>query len=265
MRWLLVLTLLAAVAPARAQQAVRLHAAGSLRAALTEVGAAFQARTGAPVDAVFGASGLLHDRIAAGEPAEVFASANLQHPLALAAAGRGGPVALFARNRLCALVRPGLDVDPATLVDRMLDPAIKLGTSTPGADPAGDYAWEAFRKVDRLRPGAFTRLETKALRLTGGPGGGAPPGRQSVYGAILVRGDADVFLAYCTAAAVAVGEVPGARSIALPDEIAVGAEYGLTVLNGASPRGYELSLFILSLDGQAVLARHGFGVPDAAR
>ena len=61
---------------------------------------------------------------------------------------------LFARNRLCALVRPGLAVEPATLLDRMLDAAIKLGTSTPRADPSGDYAWEVFRKAEKIKPGA---------------------------------------------------------------------------------------------------------------
>jgi hypothetical protein len=41
-------------------------------------------------------------------------------------AKKSGPVLLFARNRLCALVKPGLKVDSAGLLDHMLDPAIKL-------------------------------------------------------------------------------------------------------------------------------------------
>jgi ABC-type molybdate transport system substrate-binding protein len=40
--------------------------------------------------------------------------------------------------------------------------AVKLGTSTPLADPSGDYAWEVFRKADALRPGAFSKLEQKS-------------------------------------------------------------------------------------------------------
>src|SRR5262245_5990934 len=101
---------------------------------------------------------------AGGAQAEVFASANMEHPQALATAGKSGSVVLFARNRLCALVRPGLAVEPATILDRMLDPHVKLGTSTPRADPSGDYAWEVFRKADRLRPGAFAALATKAAQ-----------------------------------------------------------------------------------------------------
>ena len=117
----------------------------------------------------YGPSGTLKDEIAGGTRAEVFASANMEHPQALAAAGKSGPVVLFARNRLCALVRPGLAVEPATLLDRMLDSNVKLGASTPRADPSGDYAWEMFRKADKVKPGAFEALEKKALQLTGGP------------------------------------------------------------------------------------------------
>ncbi len=99
--------------PVFAADTVLLHAAGSLRGALTEVSKAFEASSGGTVQAKYGPSGLLKDEIAGGAKAEVFASANMEHPQALASAKKSGPVVLFARNRLCALVRPGLAVDPA--------------------------------------------------------------------------------------------------------------------------------------------------------
>ena len=83
---------------------VLLHAAGSLRGALTDVSEAFRASSGTKVQAKYGPSGLLKDEIAGGAKAEVFASANMEHPQALASAKKSGPVVLFARNRLCALV-----------------------------------------------------------------------------------------------------------------------------------------------------------------
>jgi ABC-type molybdate transport system substrate-binding protein len=49
--------------------------------------------------------------------------------------------------------------------------------------------------------------------------------------------------------------------VPLPVELAVGADYGLTVLNGSSPQAYEFAMFILSIDGQRVLAKHGFAAP----
>lgn len=251
-----------APAPGRAAEPVRLLAAGSLRGALTEVARDFEAAGGPPVAARYGASGLLRDEIAAGAPADVFASANMEHPLALAGARRAGPVVLFARNRLCALARPGLDVSGATLAERMLDPAVKLGTSTPGADPSGDYAWAVFRRLDALRPGSFAVLAAKALQLTGGPSSPPPPADCSVYGAVLARGEADLFLTYCTNARAAAAEVAGAAVIDLPESIAVGAEYGLAVMEGAPAPASRLALFILSPEGQAILARHGFSAPN---
>ena len=65
-------------------------------------------------------------------------------------------------------------------------PGVKLGTSTPRADPAGDYAWEVFRKADKLKPGAFAALEKKALQLTGGPNATAAPGR-TIYGVLVAE------------------------------------------------------------------------------
>ncbi len=114
---------------------VSVFAAGSLRSALTEAGKAYEAQQpGVRLRFTFGASGLLKDRLLAGEGADVFASANMEHPLALHAAGKAQPVHRFTRNRMCALVRSGLEVTPSTLLQRLLEPAIKLGTSKPKAD-----------------------------------------------------------------------------------------------------------------------------------
>src|SRR5262245_41985596 len=186
---------------ARATDPVQLFAAGSLRAALTEIAAAYEAQTSIKVQAKFGPSGTLKDEIAAGAHADVFASANMEHPQALASARKSGQVVLFARNRLCALARPGVAVDAATLLDRMLDPTVKLGTSTPRADPSGDYAWEVFRKAEKLRPGAFATLERKALKLVGGPDAPAAPPGGTDHGMLIADGKADIFLTYCTNAA----------------------------------------------------------------
>jgi molybdate transport system substrate-binding protein len=247
--------------PALAAEPVLLHAAGSLRSALTEIAGAFVAATGREVQAKFGASGTLKEEIAGGARAEVFASANLEHPRALADAKKSGPVVLFARNRLCALVRPGLDVSSATLLERMLASDVKLATSTPRADPSGDYAWEVFRKADKLGPGSFAALEAKALQLVGGPTSPtAPPGR-ALYGMLVAEGKADIFLTYCTNAREAQQQNPAQHIVALPDELAVGADYGLTVVDGASRPAYQLVMFILSVEGQRILAKHGFAAP----
>lgn len=241
-----------------ADQPLQLYAAGSLKAALSDVAADYEKTYGGTVATTFGASGLLRERIEQGAPAQVFASANMKHPETLAKAGRGGPVALFARNRLCALARPGLAVDSAGLLDVLLDPAVRLGPSTPRADPSGDYAWALFARAETLQAGARAALEAKALQLTGGPDSAKAPEGRNTYAWVMESGQADLFLTYCTNAVLAHAEVPGLQVVAVPAPLAVGADYGLIVLDGAPPEAWRLALHILSPAGQAILARYGF-------
>jgi len=73
---------------------------------------------------------------------------------------------------------------------------------------------------------------------------------------------ADLFLTYCTNANAAARQVSGAQVIALPPALAVGADYGLTVLTGADhEKASKLAMFILSAQGQAILERYGFAAP----
>jgi ABC-type molybdate transport system substrate-binding protein len=244
-----------------AGEVVAVYAAGSLRAALIDVAREFEGdRPGTSIRFTFGASGLLKDRLLAGEAADVFASANMEHPEALQQAGKSGPVQRFARNSMCALARPNLHVASADLVGRMLDPAVRLATSTPVADPSGDYAWEVFRRVEQSgRADASRILGAKALQLTGGPASPpAPPGPGSVYGNWVAQGGADIFLTYCTNATVAAREQPALQVVALPAAIDVSASYGIVALAGASAPGRDFVAFVLGPRGQAILARHGF-------
>ena len=66
-----------------AAETIQLYAAGSLKAALTDVSKAYEASTGGKVEGKYGPSGLLKDEIAHGAKADIFASANMEHPQAL--------------------------------------------------------------------------------------------------------------------------------------------------------------------------------------
>jgi len=244
-----------------AAETISLYAAGSLRGAMTDIAKAYETASGNTVQARFGASGLLKDEIAGGAKADVFASANMEHPQVLSDAGKSGPVLLFARNRLCALVKPGLKADGTSLLENMLDPAVRLGTSTPKADPSGDYAFEMFRKAGTIKPGAQIALEKKALKLTGSASSAQPPAGRNVYGWHVAEGRADIFLTYCTNAVIAEAENPGQKSVTLPDALAVGADYGLTVMKGAPAGASAFARFILSAPGQKILTGYGFAPP----
>jgi len=245
-----------------AQEPVQLYAAGSLRVALTEVATAFEKQEGIPVEKEFGASGLLRERIEKGERAEVFASADMGHPQTLNKAGRSGPVVMFTRNRLCALAAPEISVTSASLLDVLLDQKVRVGSSTPKNDPSGDYTWAMFEKAEKLRSGAYAALSAKALKLVGGADAPPPPKDRSVYTMLMAEKKADVFLTYCTNAILAAHESPGLKVVQLPEALAVGADYGMTVLNGASDGASKLARFILSATGQQILMRHGFSSPN---
>jgi ABC-type molybdate transport system substrate-binding protein len=242
---------------------VKVLAAGSLRAALTDVARAFEAGTpGAKVELGFGASGLLKDRLVGGERADVFASANMEHPQALASAAKAEPPKAFARNTLCALGAAGFRATPETLVDRLLDPAVRVGTSTPKADPAGDYAFAMFERIEKSgRAGAQKILADKALQLTGGPNSPPPPKDRNVYGALMAAQAADVFITYCTNVVIAQREEPALVRIEVPEAVNVSASYGVTLLHGAPEAAQQFVKFLLSPAGQGVLARHGFAAP----
>jgi len=212
---------------------VTLYAAGSLRGALSDVAKAYEAKSGHKVETKFGPSGLLRREIAGGAKADVFASANMTHPQALHEAGNTGPVTRFARNKLCALVKPGLDVTSETLLAGMLEPGVKVGTSTPKADPSGDYAFESFAKAEAVRPGAKATLEQKAQKLTGAKDSATPPKGRIAYGWHVDEGRADIFLTYCTNVLAAKKQYAAQQMVELPDSLSVGAEYGLAVMNGA--------------------------------
>jgi molybdate transport system substrate-binding protein len=247
---------------------VKVAAAGSLKAALTQVGAAFTADQPGrpPVQFEFGASGLLRERIETGLAVDVFASADMGHPKALAALGKvAGEVHIFTRNAMCAVTRGGLTATPTTILSLMLAETTRLGMSTPKADPSGDYALAVFARADAVQPGAGSALTAKALQLTGGKTSPKAPDGRNQYAWVLDdgqgKGQADVFLTYCTNGLLAQRENPQLGSIALPPSLAVAADYGLAVLKGASPEASAFADFLRGPKGQAILASHAFASP----
>ena len=241
---------------AKADQ-LRIFAAGSLRNALTEVIVAFGSPEGSIARPVFGPSGLLRDQIEHGAPADILASADMAQPRRLAQSHPGRPVILFTRNRLCALARNSVGLSTETFLDRLLDPRVRLATSTPGADPGGDYAWAMFARADAVHPGAQAILQAKAQKLVGGSA--TPPlvpGHGAVQGVFLAD-RADVMFGYCSGSAAVMQEIPNLVSIPVPSNLSVAAAYGLVVLSD-NPLAARFALFVMSEPGQAILQKNGF-------
>lgn len=235
-----------------------LYAAGSLKAALSDIAVSYEKNHNTKIITKFGPSGLLRKAIEEGETPDVFASADMTHPGKLASSGWGGPVVLFTRNRLCVLAQPGLEVTTDNLLSTLLNEKIRVGTSTPKADPSGDYAWELFNKAEKIKEGNFKILSTKALQLTGGPDSEKAPEGLNPYGWVMSEKKADVFLTYCTNAVSAQKEVQALKIIKINEALSVGADYGLIVRKGASDGAFQFAGYIVSLEGQKILGGYGF-------
>ncbi len=243
-------------------QSITLVAAGSLNSALSEVAQAFNAKTGISVAQTYLSSGTLRQEIEAGLRPDVFASADTDNPQVLEQEGLAGPVQTFVSNQIVAVFRSGFgqNVSPANLISVLLSPSTtRIGTSTPVADPLGDYTQQIFEKADAIVPGAAATLEAKRDELVANPNAPTVPSgaNATVYFLDTTR-TVDAFITYVTGAVQARAIDPALQIVYLPPELLVPAPYGLTVLNGASSNGQQFAQYILSPQGQQVLASYGF-------
>lgn len=244
--------------PAVAQDGLVLYGAGSLREAMTAVAQSFTASQGIPVATQFGASGRMRERIEAGDKVDVFTSADIGHARKLVDEGRASVMAMFAQNTLCLLVpqRAGT-VDSGTALDALLKAGVKVGVSPARIDPLGDYTVELFKVAERLRPGATAALQARAVTLDNPPG--SPPARTGDHDLdALADGKVDLAVVYCSSRQRFASLAPNVAVVTFPAALQVGPQNGLAVMKGAKPEALLLALRILSPEGQAILAQHGF-------
>lgn len=222
-------------------------AAGSLRAVWQPLMACFQEKD---VLCDFGPAGLLRERIDAGEPCDFFASANMAHPQALLDAGRAQSVAPFATNRLCPTVRASAVREDDDWLSLLTRPDLRIGTSTAGCDPSGDYTQQLFSRMGD----AGTRARERAVALVGGRDT-LPLPAGSLAAEWLIGNDyTDVFIGYASYAprlrlieALTVVEIPAPYNPI--------AEYGFACL---SEKGKPFADFLLTPEARLILCQHGF-------
>jgi molybdate transport system substrate-binding protein len=247
---------LAAVSPSAQPEPLVIFAAGSLRGVVTELAAEAGSALGVEVQPSFGGSGAMRERIEKGEAADLLMSADLASPRKLEAQGRTTvPVIAFARNRMCIVSRRSAGVTVANLIDQMLAAGVRLKTSTPIADPSGDYAWSIFKKIEAVRPGAQATLERKAqasMNLSAKP---ATP-TQSAAAALFAANAIDMSITYCSGVVALEKEVPELTSLVVPPQLDPHPVYAVAVLS-AKPQALRLALFLLSERGQAIIAKEG--------
>lgn len=258
-----------------AVSSVAVYAAGSLREAMQALESAYAAerstaraaangyqsssKTPVAMRHLFGPSGKLRERIDAGEAAHLFASASPLHTERLLASGKLRSSNAFASNSLCVLARPGIAISEDNVVALLLDANLKLGTSTPGADPSGDYTWEIFRKIDAAQPGAYARLDARALKLVGAEVNVTDT--KAPYADLLVDRRADVFVTYCTNARAAQRAAPGISFARVPAAYDIATSYTIGIAPDAPDEAKEFLRYVLSQRAQKVLGDLGFSPP----
>ena len=238
--------------PAQADP-VDVFAAGSLRGVVGALAKEAGPSLNIEVNASFGGSGTMRERIEKGEKADLLLSADLGSPRKLESQGRTVvPTIAFARNRLCVISRKSAGVTAANLVDRMLAPQVRLKTSTPIVDPAGDYTWALFDEIDHIRPGAAATLKGKAQSVTKAVAA-LPPESQGAA-ALFSSKQIDMSITYCSGWAALGKDMPELASLEVPAQLDPHPIYGIAVLT-ANPAAMRLALFLLSEKGQEMIAR----------
>ncbi|HLO68382.1 MAG TPA: molybdate ABC transporter substrate-binding protein [Holophaga sp.] len=227
-------------------------AAADLRGVFDELKAAFEARNqGVELKASFGASGSLTAQILQGAPFDVFLAADTGFPEQVAQAGLATPEGPFpyALGSLTLWVRKDLGLDPAREGLGVLKaPAIKkIATANPRTAPYGRAGEAALRHaglLEALRPrlvfgdniaqaAQFLQAGTAEAGLVSASQAGHPALRQT---GIAWTVPAEAYPPLRQAGVIL-------RRTALPDEA----------------RAFRA--FLTGPEGQAILARHGFGRP----
>ena len=236
---LLVASLLAAACGGGSDRSVLVFAAASLTDAFSDLEAAYESEhPGIDVQLNLAGSSTLREQILEGAPADVFASADEEIMDQVVGAGMAtSPGQVFATNQLQVAVPAGNPADVTGLSD-LADPALLVGVCA-SAVPCGRFATEVFERAGVAPAPDTTEPDVRALLTK------------------IAEGELDVGIVYVTDVVAAEGDVEG---IEIPPDVNVQATYPIAVLD-ESEDGAEFVAFVLSDEGQAILARAGFGAP----
>lgn len=228
---------------------VTVFAAASLTDAFTELGKAFDAKTGNRTTFQFAGSQVLRTQIENGARADVYASANAAQFDPLVGKGLLPAGQTFARNRLAVIV-PKNDASVRTLAD-LVRPGLKIVIADK-AVPAGDYTRRMLAEIDR----AGTYGRDYSARFLGNVVSEEPNVRQVALKVGL--GEADAAVVYATD--VTPNLKGSVRVVAFPTRFNQTASYPIGVLRDArSPRAARAFVaYVLSPEGQRILRRWGF-------
>lgn len=231
-------------------------AASSLTDAFTEIGRAFQSRTGHKATFQFAGSQTLRAQLERGARADVYASANAAQFDPLVRAGLVHPGAPFASNWLAVIVPVGRTT-LRTLPD-LVRPGVKLVVAD-RAVPAGEATRRMLAAIDH----AGTYGRDYSARFLHNVASEEPNVRQVALKVQL--GEADAAVVYASDVTPTLKRA--VRVLPLPSRFNARTDYLLgTVSGSAQPEAARaFAAFVRSGEGQRILKKWGFGAAQNAR
>jgi len=242
---------LAAAGPAAADRTLTVFAAASLTEFLEEAETVFErAHPGVTLRLNLAASSRCRIQIDQGAPADIFMSANPNNMTPLVEANLAESPTIFAHNRL-VIMTPGNNPANLRTPADLARPSITLVTCAPQT-PIGRYTRTVIDNMDRsgdYGPNFGRRVLANVHS--------EEPTVKGVVAKVHL-GEADAGICYASDVTPAVR--PDVRVIDIPDAVNVIADYPIAVLRNTRERNLarEFVHFILSREGQQLLARHGF-------
>lgn len=233
---------------------VTVFAASSLTEAFGAMAVAFHGKhPNARIVFNFAGTPTLRTQLEQGARADVFASANEpQMALAFQSGVVEGSSTAFATNRL-VVVTP-ISRDAVKTLSDLEKPQVKIVLTLPDV-PVGAYSRQSLEKMEASGqfPAGF------ASRVLANVVSEETNVRQVI--AKIAFGEADVGISYGTD--ITPDVATKVRTIDIPDDFNVLAIYPIAqVRNAPNPFGAAAFLeFVISSEGQGILAKHGFGSP----
>ncbi len=237
--------------PTRPPVTLNVFAAASLKASFTEIKSKYEAaHTGVTISYNFDGSQILENQLANGAPADIFASANQSYMQKASDAGLIGTSQIFAKNKLIVIVPRDNPAKIYTLKD-LANKGVKIDVADSSV-PAGQYGLQILDNLGKS-PGYGSAYENSVKTNI--------VSREINVEAVVQKvqlGEADAGIVYQTDVTQAIANKVSV--IDIPDNFNVIAEYPIAITKHTANADEAQTFvhYILSSDGQAVLAKYHF-------
>lgn len=222
-------------------------AAASLTNAFKELGAQYEAaHQNVKVLSNFAASDVLMQQIVNGAPTDIFASADQKAMDKAEAAGVIDPATRtdFVRNEVVLIVPLDDSNSIASVTDLQADGVTRISFGNPATVPVGRYTQASLEKI-----GHWDMVKSKQIL------------GQNVRQVLdyVARGEVDAGFVFATDAAIMPDKVKVVQR--LESTIPVLYPVALVQRDGRNPQAADFLNYIVSPQGQEVLAKYGFAQP----